>query len=70
MSQSVDKKELYAMRYPCGTVIELTEPIEDRYGSGKPVGSRFRVDYADDALQLHGGMVAAAVRLYCCDYRA
>lgn len=54
MSQSIDKKELYAMRYPCGTVIELTEPIEDRYGSGKPVGSCFRVDYVDDALQLHG----------------
>lgn len=42
------------MRYPKGTVIELTEPIEDRYGGSKPAGSRFRVEDIDDALQLHG----------------
>lgn len=54
MSQPIDKKKLYAMRYPCDTVIELIEPVEDRYGNGKPAGSRFRVNYVDDALQLHG----------------
>lgn len=54
MSQPIDKKALYSMRYPKGTIIELTEPMEDRYGGGKPAGSRFRVDYVDDALQLHG----------------
>lgn len=54
MSQPIDKKMLYSMRYPKGTIIELTEPIEDRYGGSKPAGSRFRVDYVDDMLQLHG----------------
>lgn len=54
MSQPINKKELYSMRYPKGTVIELTEPIEDSYGGGKPAGSRFKVDYVDDFLQLHG----------------
>lgn len=54
MSQPIDKKMLYSMRYPKGTVIELTEPIEDSYGGGKPAGSRFRVDYVDDMSQLHG----------------
>lgn len=54
MSQSIDKKTMYSMRYPKGTIIELTEPIEDRYGASKPVGSRFRVSYVDDMFQLHG----------------
>lgn len=55
MSQPIDKKALYSMRYPKGTIIELTEPIEDEYGGSKPVGSRFRVSHVDDALQLRGG---------------
>ena len=54
MSQSIDKKELYSMRYPHGTVIELTSPIDDPYGGSKPAGARFEVDFIDDALQLHG----------------
>lgn len=54
MSQPIDKKMLYSMRYPKGTIIELTEPIEDSYGSSKPAGSRFRVVCVDDMLQLHG----------------
>lgn len=54
MSQPIDKKTLYSMRYPKGTVIEFTEPIEDSYGGSKPTGSRFRVEYIDDMLQLHG----------------
>lgn len=41
MSQPIDKKKLYAMRYPCDTVIELIEPIEDRYGDGKPAVRHF-----------------------------
>lgn len=53
MSRPIDKKAVYSARYPKGTIIELTEPINDKY-SPKPVGSRFKVDYIDDALQLHG----------------
>lgn len=41
------------MRYPVGTIIELTEPINDRF-TPKPVGSRFEVELIDDQLQLHG----------------
>ena len=54
MSQPIDKKALYSMRYPKGTIIELTEAMEDKYCGGKPAGSRFKVDYVDDMLQLHG----------------
>ena len=53
MALSIDKKAYYSMRYPCGTVVELIAPIEDAY-SPKPVGARFRVDFIDDMLQLHG----------------
>ena len=42
------------MRYPKGTIIELTEAMEDKYCGGKTAGSRFKVDYVDDMLQLHG----------------
>ena len=48
-----EKKQYYAARYPSGTIVELTEPIEDKY-SPKPVGARFKVECIDDALQLHG----------------
>ena len=53
MSYPINKKEVYSARYPKGTIVELTEPIDGEY-SPKPVGSRFKVDYIDDALQLHG----------------
>ena len=53
MSYHINKKEVYSARYPKGTIVELTEPIDDKY-SPKPVGSRFKVDYVDDALQLQG----------------
>lgn len=53
MSHPIDRKAVYTARYPHGTIIELTEPIQDPY-SPKPVGSRFKVDYIDDALQLQG----------------
>ena len=50
----IDKKAVYSMRYPHGTIVELTEPIVDEYDGSKPIGSRFEVDFVDDALQLHG----------------
>lgn len=53
MSYPINKKAVYSARYPKGTIIELTEPIQDPY-SPKPVGSRFRVYCVDDALQLQG----------------
>ena len=53
MSIPIDKKAVYSARYPKGTVIELTAPIEDDY-SPKPVGARFKVNHVDDSLQLHG----------------
>ena len=53
MSCPIDKKAVYSARYPHGTIIELTEPVQDPC-SPKPVGSRFKVDYVDDALQLQG----------------
>lgn len=53
MSHPIDKRAVYSARYPHGTVVELTAPIADPY-SPKPVGSRMKVDYIDDALQIHG----------------
>lgn len=53
MSYPINKKEVYSARYPKGTIVELTEPIDDKY-SPKTVGSRFKVDYVGDALQLQG----------------
>ena len=53
MSIPINKKAVYSARYPAGTVIELTEPIDDPYNP-KPAGSKFKVDYVDDALQLQG----------------
>jgi len=53
MGIPINKKEVYAMRYQAGTVIELTSPIADPY-TPKPAGSRFKVSYIDDMLQLHG----------------
>ena len=44
MSYPINKKEVYSARYPKGTIVELTEPIDDEY-SPKPVGSRFKVLY-------------------------
>lgn len=48
-----DKKLYYSYRYPAGTIIELTAPIDDPYNP-KPVGARFKVNSIDDAFQLHG----------------
>lgn len=53
MAVPIDKHAVYSARYPKGTVIELTAPIEDPY-SPKPAGARFKVDHVDAALQLQG----------------
>lgn len=53
MGIPIDKRACYAARYPHGTIVELTEAIEDEF-SPKPVGARFKVDFVDDQLQLHG----------------
>ena len=67
MAHPIDKQAVYSARYPKGTVIELTAPIEDPY-SPKPVGARFKVDHVDSALQLQGhwmpperGSIAVAI---------
>lgn len=69
MSYPINKKEVYSARYPKGTIVELIEPIDDEY-SPKPVGSRFKVEYVDDALQYQSSLVATSIRQYCYHYRA
>ena len=59
MSYPINKKEVYSARYPKGTIVVLTEPIDDKY-SPKPAGSRFKVEYVDDALQLQGSWLPPA----------
>lgn len=49
-----DKKAYYSARYPHGTIVELTEPIEDNFTRSIPSGSRFEVDYVDDMCQIRG----------------
>lgn len=49
-----DKKAYYSARYPHGTIVELTEAIEDNFTRSIPSGSRFEVDYVDDMCQLQG----------------
>lgn len=48
-----EKGNTYSAQYPKGTIIELTAPIDDEY-SPKPIGSRFQVEFIDDAFQLQG----------------
>lgn len=57
MSIPIDKKAYYSMRYPKGSKLRLTEPIDDPY-SPKEVGDIFTVSYIDDALQIHGSWVS------------
>lgn len=59
MSYPINKKEVYSARYPKGTIVELTEPIDDKY-SPKTAGSRFKVEYVDDVLQLQGSWLPPA----------
>ena len=46
-------KAYYESLYPKGTVLELTESMDDPY-SPKPIGSKFMVSFIDDALNIHG----------------
>lgn len=57
MGQKIDKIGYYRMRYPQGTKLRLTEPIEDKY-SPKNVGDILTVSYIDDAGQIHGSWVS------------
>lgn len=53
MGVPINKKAMYEARYPAGTIVELTAPIEDPF-TPKPIGSRFKVSYVDDMFQLQG----------------
>ena len=53
MGFPINKVEYYRMRYPTGTKLRLTSPIEDPY-SPKAVGDIMVVDYIDDMAQIHG----------------
>lgn len=44
---------IYKARYPKGTILKLTAPVEDLF-TPKEKGERFQVEYIDDALQIHG----------------
>ena len=59
MAIPMNKVDYYRLRYTRGTILELTEPIDDPY-SYKPVGSRMKVSYIDDAGQIHGSWLAPA----------
>lgn len=53
MGIPINKVEYYRMRYPSGTKLRLTSPIEDPYDP-KSVGDIMTVDYIDDMAQIHG----------------
>lgn len=53
MSNQINKLEYYRIKYPKGTKLRLTKPIEDKY-SPKAEGDILIVDYIDDASQIHG----------------
>ena len=52
-------KEYYEKLYPSGTILELTESMDDPY-SPKPAGSKFKVSFIDDSLNIHGSWLAPA----------
>lgn len=53
MAIPIDKKSYYSMRYPQGSKLRLTSPIDDPF-TPKQVGDIFTVSYIDDACQIHG----------------
>lgn len=53
MAIPINKVDYYRLRYARGTIIELTEPIDDPYNP-KPTGSQMKVEYIDDIGQIHG----------------
>ena len=48
----LSSKELQ-QKYPKGTKLKLTAPINDKY-TPKNIGDIFTVSYTDDYMQLHG----------------
>lgn len=57
LSKIINQVEYYRMRYPHGTKLRLTEPIEDKF-TPKETGDIFTVDFIDDAGQIHGSWVS------------
>lgn len=53
MRRKIDKRAVFSMRYPHGTILRLTAPVDDPYTS-KAIGDLFEVDFIDDAMQIHG----------------
>ena len=53
MTDSTNKRSYLEKMYPKGTILELTEDLDDKF-TPKPAGSRFKVSSADDSGQLHG----------------
>lgn len=53
MGQKIDKQAVFSMRYPHGTILRLTAPVDDPY-TPKAIGDLFEVDFIDDAMQIHG----------------
>ena len=53
MGIPVNQVEYYRMRYPSGTKLRLTSPIQDPY-SPKSVGDIMVVEYIEDMAQIHG----------------
>ena len=49
----IKKVDYYRLRYPSGTKLKLTSPIDDPY-SPKKAGDILTVDHIDDAGQVHG----------------
>lgn len=53
MRLKIDKRAVFSMRYPQGTILRLTAPLADSC-TPKKRGDLFQVDFIDDALQIHG----------------
>lgn len=53
MGIPINKVDYYRLRYPSGTKLKLTSPIDDPY-TPKEVGDLFTVSHIDDKLQIHG----------------
>jgi len=53
MGFPISKVEYYRLRYPQGTKLRLTSPIQDPY-SPKAVGDIMTVSYVDDIGNIHG----------------
>lgn len=53
MGVPINNIDYYRMRYPKGSKLRITKPIDDPY-TPKEVGDIFTVDYIDDAGNIHG----------------